>query len=193
MKLKNVVLGIAILILTFSVVVYGVGIIYDAPEYDDFCKDFRGKVPILEFEGQICPEVCVPYYSVSGSQCVFNECGSGCLSYDDQGVFETLSECEAEIGCYDRFDDAREKYSRNLFLLTLPLGILIIFLGARFFGLESVGAGFMGGGVVVILWGVLDYWQYSGEVLKFFLSLVGLVAVIWFSYKFNKDHSKKKK
>jgi len=189
MGIKNVVIGIAIIILTFSVVVYGIGIFYDSPEYEDHCGEFRAKA--INLDREICPEVCVPYYSVAGDECVFNECGSGCLSYENVGVFETLGACESEAGCYDRYNEAREKYSKNLFLITLPLGILLIIGGAVFFGLEAVGAGLMGGGVAVILYGVADYWQYSGEVLKFILSLIGLVAVIWFAYRFNKKNGKK--
>ena len=37
MILKNIVLGIAIIILTISVAVYGINLLYDKPEYADFC------------------------------------------------------------------------------------------------------------------------------------------------------------
>ena len=98
------------------------------------------------------------------------------------------------VGCEppSDYDVANEKYSRNLFLIALPLGILIIVLGAMIFGLESVGAGLMGGGVGVILYGVGNYWRYSEDLLKFLLSLTGLVIVIYFSYWFNKKSQKKK-
>ena len=41
MSLKNIILGIAIIILTISVAVYGINIFYDRPEYGDFCGEFK--------------------------------------------------------------------------------------------------------------------------------------------------------
>ena len=41
MSIKNIVIGIAIIILTISVIVYGIGIFYDEPEYEDYCGEFR--------------------------------------------------------------------------------------------------------------------------------------------------------
>tara|TARA_Y100000034_G_C6749373_1_gene332976 strand:+ start:263 stop:556 length:294 start_codon:yes stop_codon:yes gene_type:complete len=82
-------------------------------------------------------------------------------------------------------ESAQEKYSKNLFLIALPLGIVIIALGAFVFGLESVGAGLMGGGVGIILYGVGAFWRFADDWLKFILSLIGLVAVIGLAYWFN--------
>jgi|TARA_Y100000034_G_scaffold130733_1_gene189914 hypothetical protein len=40
-SLKNIVLGIAIIILTISVAIYGINLFYDRPEYSDFCEEFK--------------------------------------------------------------------------------------------------------------------------------------------------------
>ena len=70
-------------------------------------------------------------------------------------------------------------------MVALPLGIIIIIIGAFVFGLEAVGAGLMGGGVGTILYGVGGYWRYSADLMKFLLSLVGLIVVIYVAYWFN--------
>ena len=75
----------------------------------------------------------------------------------------------------------------------MPLGIIIIAAGALIFGLEAVGAGLMGGGVGVILWGVGGFWQFAQNWLKFVLSLLGLIILIWLAYYFNKKFGEKKK
>ena len=67
----------------------------------------------------------------------------------------------------------------------MPLGILVIVLGAVIFGLEAVGAGLMGGGVGIILYGVGGFWRFADDWLKFSISLLGLIILIWFSYRFN--------
>lgn len=187
LNIKNLVMGIAIIILTVSVVVFGVGIVYDRPEYSDFCDEG----PIVPRLPEACPTVCIPLYEIRG-ECVLNECGSGCGA-DGIKSFETLEQCESVLSksmngqrCSDNYNNALEKYSRNIFLIALPLGILIILVGAFLFGLESVGAGLMGGGVGVILWGVGGFWRFAQDWLKFVLSLIGLIVLIWFAYKYNK-------
>jgi hypothetical protein len=194
MSLKNIIIGIAIIILTISVAVYGVGILYDRPDYSDFCSEGI-RSPKIAGEDVVCPEVCVEMYKIEEGECVLDDCGSGCGA-NGISTFDTLAQCEIVLAgenCEDEYDEALENYSRNIFLIALPLGILIIALGALAFGLEAVGAGIMGGGVGIILWGVMGFWQFADDWLKFFLSLAGLIIVVWLAYYFNKRLEKKSK
>ncbi len=168
MSIKNVVIGIAIVILTIFVVVYGIGMFYERPEYTDFCPDV--------------------YQINTKAECI----NAGGVWYEGESESESAGHCEADISCYDEYDEAQESYSRNIFLITLPLGIVLIIAGIVIFGLETVGAGLAGGGIGILLWGVGGYWMYGSNLLKFLLSLVGLVAVIWLAYWFNKKSGKKK-
>jgi hypothetical protein len=174
MSLKNVVIGIAIIILTISVAVYGVNTFYASPEYEDFCDESR-IAEVIE-DAERCE-------AIGGQWSVYD----GPRSVDGAEGY-----CDRDFTCREEYEDARETYSRNLFLITLPLGILIIALGALIFGLEAVGAGLMGGGVGIILWGVGGFWRFADDWLKFLLSLVGLVILIWLAYYFNKRLEKKK-
>jgi membrane protein implicated in regulation of membrane protease activity len=73
-----------------------------------------------------------------------------------------------------------------VFFIALPLGIVIIAIGAIVFGLEFVGAGLMFGGVGLIIYGVGGFWRFAQDWLKFTLSAIGLVIVIYLGYRFNK-------
>jgi len=101
------------------------------------------------------------------------------------GSVDVQGFCDRDFTCRGELEDAREKYSRGIFLFALPLGIAVIAIGAFVFGLEAVGAGLMGGGVGIILYGVGGFWRFADDWLKFVLSLVGLVVVIWLAYWFN--------
>jgi len=68
----------------------------------------------------------------------------------------------------------------------LPLGIIIIAIGALVFGLEFVGAGLMFGGVGIIVYGVGGFWRFAQDWLKFSLSAVGLVILIYLAYLMTK-------
>lgn len=83
-----------------------------------------------------------------------------------------------------------KEHYKHVFYLALPIGIVVLVAGAVFFGLESVGAGLMGGGIVTLIYGAGGYWQYAQNWLKFLLSLAGLIIVIYFAYWFNKRSEK---
>ena len=169
-QIKNVVIGIAIIILTIFVVIYGINTIYPGPEYNDFCPDYSTIDTQTECEVQ-------GGVWISGGEEITKETPKTVPAYGS---------CDITTKCKEEFEKVNEKYARNLFLITLPLGIVILVIGAILFGLEAVGAGLMGGGVGVIVYGAGNYWRYSGDLLKFLLSLVGLIAVIYLAYWFNK-------
>lgn len=176
MGIKNIILGIAILVLTILVTWNGVGTIFPAPEYYDFC-----------------PEVTTQEYINNEAQCL--AAGGQWTDYGtpkpvDQNV---TGYCDKDFTCRKAFEDATKIRARNVFFLALPVGVAIIAIGAFFFGLEAVGAGLMGGGIATLIYGSGVYWQYTENWVRFALSLAGLVFVIWFAYFWNKRAKKGKR
>ena len=174
MNLRDVLFGIGIMILTIFVTVYGMSVFYPSVEYDDFCGELRTR-EIIDSQ-QRCEEI-------GGKWSVYES-----VKPIEGGVDGF---CDRDFNCRQEYDDASEVYSRNIFMVTIPLGIAIIALGALAFGLEVVGAGLMGGGVGTILYGVGGFWRFAQDWLKFLISLVGLVALIWLSCYFNKKFGKR--
>jgi len=175
MSIKNVVFGIAIIILTISVAIYGISMIYDAPEYEDYCEDGR-------------------YYENINTTGECDAMGGKWNLFEGPKPIEGVEGyCDRDYYCRQEYDIANEKHSKTVFLIAVPLGILIIILGALIFGLEAVGAGLMGGGVGIILYGVGGFWRFADDWLKFLFSLVGLVVLIWFVYWYNEKGFKWKK
>ncbi len=203
MNLKNILIGVAILILTISVAVYGVNVFYKSPEYNDFCSNGYPREKFIN-DSEICPAVCVPMWEIEQVQCIkapcnpvcnYVECGSGCGA-DGVKTFEKKEQCEIVLSgkqCYNVYDDALKVYQKNVFLIALPLGVAVIALGALVFGLEVVGVGLMAGGVGIILWGVGGFWRFAEDWLKFALSFAGLVILIWLAYYIDRKFRKGKK
>ena len=94
MNLKNVLLSIAIIILTIFVTYYGINTLFPKPAYEDFCSlgqfgDYPAKV----------------YPGVSESNCTFSrplqdaydsclaDRGQPIFNYDDRGCSISLKEC----------------------------------------------------------------------------------------------------
>tara|TARA_Y100000310_G_C20594458_1_gene769761 strand:- start:3 stop:560 length:558 start_codon:yes stop_codon:yes gene_type:complete len=174
MELKNIVMGLAIIILTTFVVIYGIQTFYERPEYEDFCGDRDSKIarPIIETQG-LC--------EAEGG--VWNPYNEPFLE-ERTGYCDFYSECNAE------YEAAREPYAKNLFIIAIILGIILLAVGGALFELEAVGAGIMGGGIVTLIYGAGNYWEYAGDLFRFALSLIGLILAIYLAYWLNKRTKK---
>lgn len=166
---KSFVIGIAILILTMFVVIYGISTFYPPIEYEDFCGEFRTQ-EIIENEAQ-CQSIGGKWTSQE-IKCVTEPCPQGF--------------CERDYSCRLEYEQADEGRARNVFFIAIPLGIIIIALGAFVFHLNSVGVGLMFGGVGTLIYGAGGYWQYSENAIKFLISLIALIVLIFLAYRFNK-------
>ncbi len=175
MHLKNIIIGIGIIILTIAAGVYLVNTLYESPSYDDYC----GSVQNL--------------WNVNDSALCESYGGRWNPSMEPKIVPSSPGYCDITYTCMKEYDAAYEDYSRTVFLISIPLGIIIIAVGAFAFGLEAVGAGLMAGGVGIILWGVSGFWSFAQDWLKLILSLAGLVALIWLAYYFNRKFGKRKR
>ncbi len=174
--LKNFGLCFAIFLLTLFVAIYGIKAIYGEPKYDDFCK------PI--------------YYQITNQ----TECADAGGKWVENPIYDVettkpvrmTGSCQAPIECNDKFQSANERYSRNKFIIAVPLAILIIALGAFVFNLSSVGVGLMFGGIGTLIYGAGGYWGYADNLFKFIISLIGLIVLIFLAYWFNRRFGKKK-
>ncbi len=156
--------GVAIFILSLSVVIYGVGLIYPEPNYEDYCSNSIVR-PILENE----------------SSCFDN--GGKWNSYEvSKG--DITGYCDIDYRCGEAYNLARERYSMNLFLFFVPFGILILIAGV-YIRVESVSYGVLFSGIALILKGLFGYWRYSENWLRFLISLIGLGVVVYFANKFS--------
>lgn len=173
MNIKNLAIGIAIMILTLFVVMYGINIFYSQPEYEDFCNMSK------------------PYYFTTTEKSCIEAGGRWEKFTEPQQIKDANATgyCDQYYHCSQDFETADKEYHKNIFLLTLPLGIIILLIGMFLFRLEAVGSGLMGGGILSIIYGIGGYWRYSAEVLKFSLSLAGLIIIIFAAYKYNKTGS----
>lgn len=176
MAIKDVVIGIAVIVMTILVSFYGINTFYPKQDYDNFCGEIKTQ-ELIETQER-CEEI-----------------GGKWTVYESVKPSENWTEgfCDRDYYCRQDLEEADKLRSRNVFLIALPLSILLIALGAFLFKLESVGAGLMGGGVGTLIYGAGAYWPYSENWIRFILSLVGLGILIGLAYWFSKKFEKKKK
>jgi hypothetical protein len=178
MNLKNVAIGIAIIILTSFVTIYGIALIYPEPEYNSYCDSAKQGIAYDTEQSCIAAQgkwnTVAPYKEVPSEKTI-------------------TGYCDSEFYCRQDYDADMKNHFKKVFYVALPLGVIVIIVGAIFFGLESVGAGLMGGGIITLIYGAGGYWQYAQNYLKFLISLAGLIAIIYFAYWFNKRSEKNNK
>jgi hypothetical protein len=192
-NVKQVIIAVAIAILFVMFVAYAIQSFYPAPEYEDFCSsEYRFPAPLVK-ESDTCAAVCVEMWDLNDVTCVtepcdpvceFNDCGLGC-GPDGITSFETEEDCMkaiSEKGCYDEYDNSREIYNRNVFFVSLIIGIIAIVVSVLL-SLEFVSAGFMSGGVLLIVYGTIRYWGSLSDVLRTLMLGFALIVLVWIGYK----------
>jgi hypothetical protein len=184
MNVKNLVLGIGIFIVFMLMLGYGIEAFYASPKYEDFCKPNIGSsYPIKA-------------YDYSGVNCTFNKAlqekadlciqdsGISVYEYDDSGCTISIKECDY---CQKYFDDANKDYSKVVFIISLIVGLVALFVGYRYLSFEPVGSALMASGIGSIFYGSMRNWQNLSDFLRFILLVIALVFLIWIAIKINKN------
>lgn len=189
MKIKNFIIGLAIMILTAFVAIYGIHTFYkESPQYENYCGN-----------------ITYPGYEINTSaQC---QAIGGKWNANQYNQYAAPPEpvktvpngyCDLYYYCQQNLNNDSKVYSKNLFIITVPVGVILIAIGGALFALEAVGAGIMLGGIITLIYGAANYWPNAGNAFRFGISLVGLIIVIILAYWLNqkdflKNLFKKKK
>lgn len=159
MKIKKFVLGMGIVIVYALVLWQGVQAFYPEPQYEDFCGFREGR----------------PFPLDRGVDCSFSEelrnkeqaCwdikGEFRYEYDVAGcpIGGTCDDCRIE------YDEARDVYSRNVFIVALIVGVITFILGFSILSVEPVGSALLGSGVWAVFYGTVINWRNFSSGLRF--------------------------
>lgn len=162
---------------------YGISAFYPSPEYGDFCSG-----------GMYYPKPYSPDGFVRGENCTFNqeidrqaqqcssEQGIPIYNYSEQGCPSAVS-CDF---CQRDYEVERKAYERNLFVISLVVGIITLFLGYGILSVEPVGSSLMASGIGAIFYGSIRNWGNLNDIWRFLLLFVSLVLLIWIALRLNK-------
>lgn len=167
---KQRILTVAIAVVLTLFVAYGISVFYEAPKYEKFCGVEPKPVYLNETscnasEGKWNPNY---YPCPAEANGISGKCAEGY--------------CDADFTCRKEFDLRNEVYNRNVFVVSLFLGLVLMILGITL-KLESVSVGIMGGGALVIFYGVMRYWGELGKYWRLLLLGLVLATLIWIGYK----------
>lgn len=184
MRIKNLVLGIGIFVVYALVLWQGIQTFYSAPEFDDFCEGARERFPPLERIGD-CE---IP----QGLEVKIDACQreEGYFKYDygEDGCI-VGGVCDA---CNLDYEEARDLYSRNIFIVALIIGVVTFIVGFRVLRIEPVGSALIAGGIWAVFYGTVWNWRNFGAGIRFVLLLVVLILLIYVALRFNKKKGLKR-
>lgn len=162
--MKDIILGIAIALISVFFFAYAVQAVYPAPQWDDFCGDYDNK-----------------YNLKNESACV--EAGGRWVDHEKDSLnMEISGWCDTDYYCREEYEVVREPYERNVFFANLAIGIIVL-VGAFFLGLEAVSAGLMGGAVMLIVYATIRYWGNLSDIWRTVVLGFSLAILIILAYK----------
>lgn len=153
-------------IVGFIFILSGMKLLFEEPKYEDFCKNLytypEKSIKVCNNTPdypQYCNGVPIPEFNASG--CV--------TSY-------TCSNCNI------LYDNARNSYNRNVFMISIFLGIIMI-VASAFITIPTVQNGLFITSIITIIFGSINYWSALGKYLQFSLIGIALASLIIISYK----------
>ena len=171
MKFKQIALAIGIVILLNIFFNYGIFTFYKSPEYTQFCPETLYSKNI-QTEKECTDAGGLWHYSGPEVQKAATATGAVIMGY-----------CDITYTCNKEYTAVREIYDRNVFIVLTILGIITLILGLTVISVDAVANGFLFGGILSILVGVIRYWSAMDDYLRFIISGIALVLLIWVGYK----------
>jgi len=167
MNIKNLIIGAIIAVVLAMFLAYGVNLIYESPKYENYCpQDFR---PYIENETKETCESNNGTWIPQNIECIKAPCPQGYCDYYSK--------------CQPSWEKAEESYSKNMFMITLVVGIIIIAVSSLLIEVSSVSGGLMLGSLFFIIYGTGRYWRFMNDWLRFILLGIALAILIYLGYK----------
>jgi hypothetical protein len=176
MKLKKIMLSLGVGILSALFIGFLIEAVYPSPDYYDYCKR-QFDIPQPQVKNQeLCNYTIDPVFR---TKCVDDQ-GMIEREYDANGcvVKETCNYCEKE------FKETSEKYNRNLFYITAPIGLLLILLGLYLpSSIDAIAGGILLGGILTMIQITVRIFGDLGRWPRVILLGLELFIVVWIGIK----------
>ena len=192
-KIKHVILAVGIAIVFVFFVGFGISTFYAAPQYEDFCGEREKFVDVItqqdcdELGGKWNPrEIARPLPLIENNQLLCTKISEKdkaiTLNCQSQEQITNQGFCDRDFFCRQQFDDVREVYNRNVFIVATGIGIITLIIGFAL-KLASVSSGLMGGGILTIIYGTIRYWSDLPDFGRFIILGLTLAILVWLGYR----------
>jgi hypothetical protein len=168
MNLKNIILGIGIIIVFGLLLWQGIETFHPSPQYEDYCGlRLDKRIPMINQE--TCEEL------------------GGRWNSHDYPLPETniTGYCDEDFTCRQQFEDAQKLHSQVAFYVSLIAGLIVLILGITILHMEPVGSALIGSGIWALFWGSAINWRNFTSGIRFTLLLVAFIFIIYVTLRLN--------
>jgi hypothetical protein len=180
MDVKKIAMILAITVLLPLFVGLFTDAVYQQPKYEKFCNSSLNSYPQKAIPAS--PVNCTFNYGPQQDQC-YSAGGQPEFNYTDNG-------CQVYVSCNmcsKYFNDATQKYNRNIFFILLPVGLIVVILGL-YLVVDYLGAGLMFAGLIVMFYATFRYFSDMSKMLRALVILIELLVIMWIGYKKMEDN-----
>ena len=189
MRVKNLVLGIGIVVVFALALWQGIEAFYPSPQYDDFCSGvdrFSAPYP-AKADGNYATNCTFSRELQEQQTQCYADGGQPIFEYDDNGCTIAIKECDF---CQKYFDEAQDKHAKYVFFISLIVAVITIIVGYSILSIEPVGSALIGSGIWAIFYGSVINWRNFSNIWRFLLLLLALILLIWFAVRLNTREEK---
>ena len=166
----SVIIGIVIVLNLFFN--YALSLVYKAPDYLAYCPQQQVNAPI---ETQ---EQCVAAGGQWNANAYYGKPIPG-----NTGVDTVRGYCDPEFTCRQQFTDANYIYSRNVFVILVVLGAIVVAVGNFFTKNGVIGSGLAFAGVLSFVIASMRYWGAASDLIRVVILLIALGLLFWVALK----------
>lgn len=181
LRFRKFVLGFAIGIVFTLFIFYGIRTFYPEPDWNQMCGRANPYAyPVGKEPGTVDQSRCDSLVGTMDNL--------SCKSQYKMTYYNSSLNCYVPVcnTCQEQFDNAKEKYDSNVFIISIVSGGVALIIGVAL-GVEAVGSGLMFGGVLTIFVGVVRNWGHLGNIAKFLILGAVLAGLIYIGYRKLKD------
>jgi hypothetical protein len=191
MNVKNLVLGVGIFIIFMFLLHNGIRAFYDVPKYESYCNSSSFQPYYPDKTAPVIGTNCTYTNQLrQQEQTCYDSQGQPVYEYDNQGCSSRVKECNY---CNKYFNDARTEYDKQVFVISLIIGVFVLLAGYLILSIEPVGSSLMASGIGAIIYGTVNNWGNLENLGRFLLLLVAFIILVWVAYRLNKNFDNKKK
>lgn len=181
--IKSIALAASIIIVLNLFINIGVRTFYPSPKHNDFCPE--GKVSRAYNDQDTCIE--------AGGQWIEDvrlrrfprevEAPIPAPVRVVEDAEEISGYCDPSFSCRKEYRAARDVYNRNVFVILVIAGLVVLGVGLRIVAAAAVSSGLVLGGVLSFIIGTIRYWSGMHDYLRFIILGIALAVLIWVGYR----------
>jgi len=188
-NLQKFALSLSIVIVLNLLFNAAIAAVYNSPKHEDFCrkehrKYYDNKEACEQVGGEWGAYIDGPYYYRGPVPAKVAPVPAG----EEAGESEEPKEyCNPSKTCQEEYDNARNLYNRNVFIILVSLGAISVIASIFAVKVSAVSLGFLFGGLLSLFIGTTRYWSDMNDYLRLVVLIVVLSALVWMGYNKLKD------